>query len=170
MKTKHYMPGKEVEQDTLSHTTEKEFGIGDKPQFRWPPRHILVPVDKDEEGKRILPFVATLAKTHNSKVTLFTVGRPFQWSLATPSVPAPTTKALKNRLISLMMELRIQDIDVDYDIIRGEKRKVINDLVNAKDADLVVLTKRYRDSFLRYFQENELVPVLDKIKVPTVVI
>jgi len=170
MKTKNYMPGKEFEQEGFSQTTEQELGAGGKSRFRWPPRHILVPIDKDEEGKRILPFVAALAKTHNSKVTLFTVGRPFQWSLATPSVPAPTTKALENRLISLIMELRIQDIDVDYDIIRGEKKKVMKDLVDDKDADLVILSNTYRHPWLRFLKGNDLVPVIDKLNVPMIVV
>ncbi|HUU50506.1 MAG TPA: universal stress protein [Nitrospinota bacterium] len=160
----------EEKKETLFYTTEEMFGTRGSMKLRWPPRHILVPLNGEKEGRRIIPYVAALAKTYKAKVTLLTVGRPFQWSLATPSVPAPTTKALESRLIPFVVQLREEGADVDFKILRGEKSKVLKKLVNENDTDLVILANRCRHSWLRYLQGIDFVPNIDRFRVPTFII
>jgi nucleotide-binding universal stress UspA family protein len=139
-------------------------------QLRWPPRHILVPLDGEKEGKRIIPYVTALAKTCKAKVTIFTVGRPFQWSLATPSIPAGTTKAMESRLIPSVIQMRAAGVDVEFGILRGEKKKVITELSATKDADLIIMDNRYRYRWLRYLKRKDLVTLIDRLNIPTIVI
>ena len=160
---------KDREEDR-SYTTEETFGTRGAMKVSWPPRHILVPLDGEQEGKRVVPYVTALAKSHNAKVTLFTVARPFQWSLATPSVPAPTTAALKSKLIPFVMQMRTEDIDVDFEILRGDTKKVMKELIDSTDADLVILANRYRYSWLRFLKGKNLIPIMDRLKVPTIII
>ncbi len=157
-------------EEALFYTTEEMFGTRGSMKLRWPPRHILVPLNGEKEGRRIIPFVTALAKTCTAKVTLFTVGRPFRWSLATPSIPAPTTAALESRLIHFVMEMRVKGVDVDFKILRGEKSKVLKKLVNENDIDLVILANRCRHSWLRYLQGIDFVSNIDRFCVPTVII
>ena len=158
------------EQEALFYTTEEKFSTRGKVRLRWPPRHILVPLDGEKEGRRVLPYVTAMAKVYKCKVTLFTIARPFHWSLASPSVPPPTTKALESHLIPFVMEMRIEGVDVDFGIVREEREKVIKDLVDSTNADLVVLANRYRYSWLRYLKGIKLSSLIDRLSVPVVVI
>ena len=160
----------EKKEEALFYTTEEMFGTRGAMKLRWPPRHILVPLNGEKEGRRIIPFVTALAKTCKAKVTLFTVARPFQWSLATPSIPAPTTAALESRLIHFVMEMRVKGVDVDFGILRGEKKKIIEQLNKDMDADLIILDNRYRHRWLRYLKGKDIVPLIDHLNIPTVVI
>ena len=157
-------------ENSVFYITEEMFGTRGTMQLRWPPHHILVPLDGEKEGKRIMPYVTALAKTCRAKVTIFTVGRPFQWSLATPSVPVPTTKALESRLIPFVMQMRMDGVEVEFEILRGEPKKMIKKLVDSTEADLVILANRYKHSWIRYLKGKDFVSVMDRLRVPTIVI
>ena len=152
------------------YTTEETFGTRGAMKVSWPPRHILVPLDGEQEGERVIPYVIALAKSHNAKVTLFTVARPFRWSLATPSVPSPTTTALQSRLIHFVVKMRAEGVDVEFGILRGEKEKVIKELVDSTNADLVILANRYRYSWLRFLKGKRLASLFDRLQIPVSVI
>ena len=155
---------------SVFYITEEMFGTRGTMQLRWPPHHILVLLDGEKEGKRVIPYVTALAKTCRAKVTIFTVGRPFQWSLATPSIPVPTTKAMESRLIPSVIQMRTAGVDVEFGILRGEKKKVIEELARAKDADLMILDNRYRYRWLRYLKRKDIVRLIDHLNIPTIVI
>jgi len=160
----------EGKEKTSFYTTEETFGTRGAMKVSWPPRHILVPLDGEQEGERVIPYVTALAKSHNAKVTLFTVARPFRWSLATPSVPSPTTTALQSRLIHFVVKMRAEGVDVEFGILRGEKEKVIKELVDSTNADLVVLANRYRYSWLRFLKGKRLASLFDRLQIPVSVI
>jgi nucleotide-binding universal stress UspA family protein len=159
----------EEKRESLS-TAQETFVTKGKTRLRWPPRNILVPLDGVEEGKRILPYVTEMAKAYKSKVTLVTIARPFQWSLATPSIPPPTTAALENHLIPLIMEMRIEGVDVVFGIMREEREKAIKNLADSTKADLVVIANRYRNPWLRYLKGKKISPLIDSLRIPLVVI
>lgn len=157
-------------EDSVSYETEEMLGTRGTMQLRWPPHHILVPLDGEKEGKRIIPYVTALAKTCKAKVTIFTVGRPFQWSLATPSIPAATTKAMESRLIPFVMQMRTEGVDVEFEILRGEAKKVVKELIDSTGTDLVILANRYKYFWLRYLKGKDFVPIMDRLNVPMIAI
>jgi len=159
-----------TEEERESFTAQETFVTKGKTRLRWPPRNILVPLDGVEEGKRVLPYVTEMAKAYKSKVTLVTIARPFQWSLATPSIPPPTTQALENHLIPLIMEMRIEGVDVVFGIMREEREKAIKNLVDSTKADLVVIANRYKNPWVRYLKGKKISPLIDSLRVPLVVI
>jgi nucleotide-binding universal stress UspA family protein len=160
----------EESRESSFYTTQEMFTTKGKTRLRWPPRNILVPLDGEEEGKRILPYVTEMAKSYKSKVILVTIAMPFQWSLATPSIPPPTTAALENHLIPLIMEMRIEGVDVVFGILRDEREKAIKDLVDSTKADLVVIANRYRNPWVRYLKGKKLSPLIDSLRIPIVFI
>jgi hypothetical protein len=68
------------------------------------------------------------------------------------------------------MQMRTEGIDVEFEILRGETKKIIKELVETTNADLAILANRYKHFWLRYLKGKDFITILDRLRVPTMVI
>ena len=142
---------------------------------------ILVPLDGSKRAETIINHVADLAKKFKSKLILLTAieSRLFlgseEMAMAASSKGDFTllekeTKSAETYLGHLQKELMQNDIQVETRVITGLPMKVIQEIAEQENADLIAITSHGRGGVARVFYGSVAATILNQVDRPLLLI
>ena len=140
---------------------------------------ILVPLDGSKRAETIINHVADLAKKFKSKLILLTAieSRLFLGSeeMAASSMGdfallEKETKNAETYLGHLQKELMQNDIQVETRVITGLPAKVIQEIAEQENADLIAIASHGRGGVARVFYGSVAATILNQVDRPLLLI
>lgn len=131
-------------------------------------KHILFPVDFSDRCAAAVPFVETMARQHESKVTLLSVAHPYYtggFEGGTFIDPGEMLSGLKTEL-DQWLPGRFAGVSVERVAEFGDPARCIVDFVNTHDVSLVMMPSHGYGPFRQLLLGSVTAKVLHDVKCP----
>jgi nucleotide-binding universal stress UspA family protein len=152
------------------------FPVGDWKEKITPPSHILVPLDGSGFAEQALLYAEALGLAYNARLLLLSVPQARQLIRSIPiygKLPEPGTtewEAQEIYLSEVAERVNAMGIQVDTLVQTGSVTDAINDLVEERGVDMVVLSTRGRSGLQRMVLGSVATQVVQGVTRPILIV